>query len=154
MTDSEYDGLTLLKKGAGSYEELEGPSGLETFPNKYPKRDYLVRFDCPEFTSVCPITGQPDFARITITYIPDAKCIESKSLKMYLFAFRNKGMFHEEITNKILEDVVVACEPRWARVLGKMNPRGGISIDVTADYTKPGFKAPGIVGLEEQATTP
>jgi 7-cyano-7-deazaguanine reductase len=85
---------------------------------------------------VCPITGQPDFARIEIAYVPDQKCIESKSLKFYLFSFRNTGMFHEEITNRILDDVVSACAPRWARVRGIMNPRGGIAIDVTAEYNE------------------
>ena len=100
-------------------------------------RDYTIEFDCPEFTSVCPITRQPDFAKIKIAYIPDQLCIESKSLKLYLAAFRNVGMFHEEITNRILEDLVAACEPRWMRVIGTMNARGGISIRVTATHAAP-----------------
>ena len=121
------------------------PAALETavldrVPNPHSDALYLARFICPEFTSLCPITGQPDFARISITYIPDLNCLESKSLKLYLFSFRNSGMFHEEITNRILDDLVAACKPRWARVRGVMNARGGISIEVIAEYSKPGFK--------------
>jgi 7-cyano-7-deazaguanine reductase len=140
MTQDVFENLTLLKKGGSQYAENPDQAQLESFPNKYASRDYTIEFDCPEFTSLCPITGQPDFARIRITYIPDLKCLESKSLKLYLFAFRNSGMFHEEITNRILDDVVAACEPRWARVQGVMNARGGISIEVIAEYSKPGFK--------------
>ncbi len=140
MTKDAFEDLTLLKKGSTQYPDSPDRAQLENFSNKYASRDYTIEFDCPEFTSLCPITGQPDFARIRITYIPDLKCIESKSLKLYLFAFRNSGMFHEEITNRILDDVVAACEPRWARVQGVMNARGGISIEVIAEYSKPGFK--------------
>ena len=114
--------------------------GWNPFPYKYRSRDYVIRFDCPEFTSLCPVTGQPDFAKIEIAYIPDAKCLESKSLKFIRGLFRNTGMFHEEITNRILDDVVAACEPRWARVRGKIDPRGGIAIDITAEYTRPGYE--------------
>jgi len=135
-------GITLLKRSTTVYPDTPEKAVLETFPNKYTARDYVVEFHCPEFTSVCPITGQPDFARITITYAPDRKCLESKSLKLYLFSFRNTGMFHEEITNRILDDLVKACEPKWARVLGRMNPRGGISIDVIAEHTRPGYEPP------------
>jgi 7-cyano-7-deazaguanine reductase len=142
VSADNYDDLTLLKRSGGPRPEAPERAKLESFPNKYPNRDYTVVFDCPEFTSLCPITGQPDFARITITYIPDLRCLESKSLKIYLFSFRNAGMFHEEITNRILDDLVAACQPRWARVRGVMNARGGISIDVSADYTKPGFHRP------------
>lgn len=140
MTQDVFENLTVLKKGSTHYLEIPDHAQLENFPNKYASRDYTIEFDCPEFTSLCPITGQPDFAKIRITYIPDLKCLESKSLKLYLFAFRNSGMFHEEITNRILDDVVAACEPRWARVQGVMNARGGISIEVIAEYSKPGFK--------------
>lgn len=140
MSRDDFDDLTLLRKGQTSYEGSPDSAKLESFPNRYPQRDYLIELDCPEFTSLCPVTGQPDFAKITITYVPDHKCLESKSLKLYLFSFRNAGMFHEEITNRILEDVVAACEPRWVRVRGIMNPRGGISIDVAAEYSKPGFQ--------------
>lgn len=143
MSADNYDELTLLKRSGGPRPETPEQARLESFPNRYPSRDYTVVFDCPEFTSLCPITGQPDFARITITYIPHLKCLESKSLKLYLFSFRNTGMFHEEITNRILDDLVAACQPRWARVRGIMNPRGGISIDVTAEYTMPGYQSSG-----------
>lgn len=142
MQKNDLDNLTLLSRHAVSYPDSPEKARLESFPNKYPNRDYLVEFNCPEFTSVCPMTGQPDFAKIIITYIPDLKCLESKSLKIYLFAFRNVGMFHEEITNRILDDLVAACQPRWARVRGLMNPRGGISIDVSAEYCRPGFERP------------
>jgi 7-cyano-7-deazaguanine reductase len=140
MTQNDFDNLTVLKMRSTLYPESPDKAKLENFPNKYASRDYTIVFDCPEFTSLCPITGQPDFARISITYIPDMKCIESKSLKLYLFSFRNTGMFHEEITNRILDDLVASCEPRWARVRGVMNARGGISIEVTAEYSKSGFK--------------
>jgi 7-cyano-7-deazaguanine reductase len=140
MLEKDLDGLTLLGKGKTIYPDSPDEARLETFPNRYASRDYTVEFDCPEFTSLCPVTGQPDFARINITYLPDEKCLESKSLKLYLFSFRTIGMFHEEITNRILDDLVAACAPRWARVRGTMNPRGGISIIVTAEYVKPGFE--------------
>lgn len=142
MSAEGFEDLTLLRRSQTSYAESPDRAKLESFPNRYPNRDYLIEFDCPEFTSLCPVTGQPDFARIIITYIPDIRCLESKSLKLYLFSFRNNGMFHEEITNRILEDMVSACQPRWARVRGTMNPRGGISIDVVAEYSKPGFQRP------------
>lgn len=134
--------LTILGRGETLYPKSPEEARLESFPNKYADRDYLIRFNCPEFTSVCPVTGQPDFAGILIAYIPDEKCLESKSLKLYLGSFRNVGMFHEEITNKILEDIRTACQPRWIRVRGLMNARGGISIDVTAEYTRPGYLVP------------
>ncbi len=141
MEPADLD-LTILKSSQQQYPTSPDETRLETFPNRYPRRDYVIKFNCPEFTSVCPITGQPDFARIIITYIPESKCIESKSLKLYLFSYRNTGMFHEEITNRILDDVVAACSPRWARVLGKMSPRGGIGIDVIAEHTAQGFSRP------------
>jgi 7-cyano-7-deazaguanine reductase len=140
MAQDDLENLTLLKQSCTQYPDSPDKAKLENFPNQYASRDYTIEFDCPEFTSLCPITGQPDFAKISITYIPDGKCIESKSLKLYLFSFRNSGMFHEEITNRILDDLVAACEPRWARVRGVMNARGGISIEVIAEYSKPGFK--------------
>jgi 7-cyano-7-deazaguanine reductase len=138
IMNDEYSDLTLLKRSATVFPAGPENAKLETFPNRYDVRDYLVEFDCPEFTSMCPITGQPDFAKIKISYVPDKRCIESKSLKLYLFSFRNTGMFHEEITNRILDDVVVACKPKWALVRGTMNPRGGITIDVRAEYFMPG----------------
>ncbi|MGB6065238.1 MAG: preQ(1) synthase [Desulfomonilaceae bacterium] len=140
MSQDAFENLTVLKKSSTEYPDTPDKAKLETFPNVYSARNYTIAFDCPEFTSLCPITGQPDFAKISIAYIPDLKCIESKSLKLYLFSFRNTGMFHEEITNRILDDLVAACGPRWVRVRGAMNARGGISIEVTAEYSKPGFE--------------
>jgi 7-cyano-7-deazaguanine reductase len=117
------------------YDE-PGPEILDTFLNKYPNRDYQVEFIFPEFTSLCPKTGQPDFAVIQIRYIPDELCIETKSLKLYFFAFRNFGGFMESITNKILEDLVNVCKPKWMEVIGKFNPRGGVTLNATAEYTR------------------
>ncbi len=110
---------------------------LQTFPNPEPGRDYVIHHVCPEFTSLCPITGQPDFATIYITYVPDQKCIELKSLKLYLWSYRNEGAFFEEVTNQILDDLVRACEPRWMKVVGRFNVRGGIRSTVVAEYRKP-----------------
>ena len=103
-------------------------------------RDYFVKFNCPEFTSLCPITGQPDFATIYISYIPDIKMVESKSLKLYLFSFRNHGDFHEDCMNIIMNDLIALMEPRYIEVWGKFTPRGGISIDPYCNYGKPGHK--------------
>ena len=107
---------------------------LETFKNSHPQRDYWIEFDCPEFTSMCPITGQPDFGHISIQYVADELCLESKSLKLYLFSFRNHGAFHEEVVNRVLDDIVKAIQPREAIVLGEFNPRGGIAINVEASH--------------------
>ena len=113
-------------------------SMLESFDNKHPDRDYWVKFNCPEFTSLCPITGQPDFASIYISYIPNRKMLESKSLKLYLFSFRNHGAFHEDCVNVILNDLVELMQPRYIEVAGKFLPRGGISIDPWCNYGQPG----------------
>jgi 7-cyano-7-deazaguanine reductase len=129
-----YQDLTLLKRSDQSYPESPDHAKLETFDNRYSNRDYWITFDCPEFTSLCPITSQPDFGRITIRYIPDKLCIESKSLKLYFFSFRNFGTFHEEVVNRILDDIVAACQPRKAIVNGDFLPRGGISIKVEAKH--------------------
>lgn len=107
---------------------------LETFPNQFPGRDYHIRLEFPEFTSLCPKTGQPDFANIYIDYVPNELCVESKSLKLYMFAWRNEGSFMETITNRILNDFVAACNPRWCEVRGEFNPRGGLKIDVVAEH--------------------
>lgn len=116
------------------------PDVLETFENKHPGHDYWVRFNCPEFTSLCPITGQPDFAEIRISYIPDCRMVESKSLKLYLFSFRNHGGFHEDCVNVILKDLVRLMEPRYIEVTGLFTPRGGISIYPYVNYGRPGTK--------------
>jgi 7-cyano-7-deazaguanine reductase len=107
---------------------------LETFPNPAPERDYEIAFDCPEFTCLCPLTGQPDFARFRITYVPDASCIELKSLKLYLWSYRDEGAFHEKVTNQILDDLAAACRPRRMRVEGDWFVRGGITTRITAEY--------------------
>lgn len=109
---------------------------LETFPNKYPQRAYTVTINCPEFTSVCPKTGLPDFGTITIEYIPDKFCIELKSLKYYLLEFRNEGIFYESVTNKILDDLVKVSKPKKITVTGNFTARGGISTSVKASYSK------------------
>lgn len=109
---------------------------LELFDNPRPSRDYIITIDCPEFTSVCPKTGQPDFGTIKVEYIPDEKCIELKSLKFYMQSFRNKGIFYECLTNDILDDLAGACKPRWMRITSKFSPRGGITTDVVVETRK------------------
>lgn len=116
------------------------PEVLESFENKHPGNDYWVQFNCPEFTSLCPITGQPDFAEIKILYIPDKRMVESKSLKLYLFSFRNHGDFHEDCVNTIMKDLVKLMEPKYIEVIGMFTPRGGISIYPYANYGQPGTK--------------
>ncbi len=110
---------------------------IETFPNPKPERDYEIEISCPEFTSVCPKTGLPDFGEIRICYVPDARCIELKALKYYLLEFRSKGIFYEQVTNQILDDLVAVCQPRRMKVVGDFTPRGGIKTVVTATYEKP-----------------
>ncbi|MBR2440926.1 MAG: NADPH-dependent 7-cyano-7-deazaguanine reductase QueF [Lentisphaeria bacterium] len=136
MTDADYSGLTLLKKNHKDYPDSPEKAKIETFRNAFPKRDYIITFDCPEFTSLCPITGQPDFGHITINYIAKEKCIESKALKLYLFSYRNHNTFHEVAVNTILDDLVAACDPKWMQVIGDFMPRGGIAIHVTAEHGK------------------
>jgi 7-cyano-7-deazaguanine reductase len=107
---------------------------LETFPNQYPDRDYEIEITCPEFTAVCPKTGQPDFGTLVITYVADKECLELKALKLYLQGYRNRGIFYENSTNAILDDLVAACRPRWMTLEGRFTPRGGISSRITARY--------------------
>lgn len=107
---------------------------LETFDNPKPERDYEIHFDCPEFTCLCPLTGQPDFGHIAIVYVPDRLCVELKSLKLYLWSFRDEGAFHEAVTNQILDDLVAATSPRRIEVTASFNVRGGIRTDVVASY--------------------
>ena len=135
----EQDGLKLLGKKT-EYKSDYSPEVLETFQNKHPENDYWVQFNCPEFTSLCPITGQPDFAEIKIMYIPDQKMVESKSLKLYLFSFRNHGDFHEDCVNIIMKDLIRLMDPKYIEVTGLFLPRGGISIYPYANYGKPGTK--------------
>ncbi len=126
---SDIDNLTILGR-----KNAKPARKLETFPSRHPKRDYEVVLKTKEFTCLCPMTGQPDFARITIRYIPDRRIVESKSLKLYLWSFRNEGAFHEHVTNTILDDLVAALKPRWCRVSAKFAVRGGIAITVDAEY--------------------
>jgi len=116
------------------------PEILETFDNEHPDNDYFVKFNAPEFTSLCPVTGQPDFATIYISYIPDKKLVESKSLKLYLFSFRNNGAFHEDCVNIIMKDLIKLLQPKYIEVLGKFMPRGGLSIDPFSNYGRPETK--------------
>jgi 7-cyano-7-deazaguanine reductase len=113
---------------------------LQTFPNPTPNRDYRVHMELPEFTCLCPMTGQPDFAILELDYVPDLRCVELKSLKLYLWAYRDRGAFHEAVTNKILDDVVRATSPRYARLAARFNVRGGIFTTVVAEHRKRGWK--------------
>ncbi|GFH42174.1 NADPH-dependent 7-cyano-7-deazaguanine reductase [Lactococcus hodotermopsidis] len=126
--------LTQLGSKGTEYPTDYAPSVLETFDNQHPDNDYFVKFNCPEFTSLCPITAQPDFATIYISYVPNLKMVESKSLKLYLFSFRNHGDFHEDCMNKIMKDLVALMQPKYLEVWGKFTPRGGISIDPYVNY--------------------
>lgn len=122
------------------YSQNYDPDVLETFENQHQENDYWVRFNCPEFTTLCPITGQPDFAEIRISYLPDKRMVESKSLKLYLFSFRNHGDFHEDCVNIIMKDLVKLMAPKYIEVIGLFTPRGGISIYPYANYGEPGTK--------------
>lgn len=122
------------------YPTQYAPEVLEAFDNKHPDVDYFVKFNCPEFTSLCPVTSQPDFATIYISYIPDKKLVESKSLKLYLFSYRNKGEFHENCVNTIMKDLIALMDPKYIEVWGKFMPRGGLSIDPYCNYGKKGTK--------------
>ncbi len=132
--ESELQGVTLLGDTHTHYPDQYSPGVLETFVNKHPDREYVVTFTCPEFTSLCPKTGQPDFATILISYIPRERMVESKSLKLYLFSFRNHGDFHEDCVNIIMKDLVKLMDPRYLEVIGLFTPRGGISIYPFANY--------------------
>ncbi|MBR2250695.1 MAG: NADPH-dependent 7-cyano-7-deazaguanine reductase QueF [Prevotella sp.] len=133
-TAEELEGVTLLGNKKTSYPTDYAPQLLETFANKHPENEYLVTFHCPEFTSLCPLTGQPDFAKIIISYIPGERMVESKSLKLYLFSFRNHGDFHEDCVNIIMKDLVRLMSPRYLEVTGQFSPRGGIAIHPFANY--------------------
>ena len=128
------EGLTLLNRNHKEYPSSPENAKLEFFENAYPERNYVIEFDCPEFTSLCPVTGQPDFGHIKVRYIADKRCVESKSLKLYLYSFRNANIFHEEAVNSLLDAIVRTCAPRRAEVIGRFRPRGGIAINVKATY--------------------
>lgn len=127
MKRSPYEGLQ------NRVRPMKTP-GINTWKNQYPDRDYTITIDIPEFTCICPKTGLPDFANITIKYIPDTLCLELKSLKMYTIFYRNVGIFNEHVVNKILEDCVNSCKPRWMAIVGEFNARGGIKTTVNAEY--------------------
>lgn len=133
-TPQQLEGVTLLGASATCYPTDYDPTVLETFDNKHPDNEYLVTFTCPEFTSLCPKTGQPDFAKIIINYIPRQRMVESKSLKLYLFSFRNHGDFHEDCVNIIMKDLTTLMDPRYIEVKGIFTPRGGIAIFPFANY--------------------
>lgn len=128
-TEKELEGISLLGNQNVKYPDDYNPGLLETFLNKHAERDYLVSLDCPEFTTLCPKTGQPDFGHLRINYIPNQRMVESKSLKLYLFSFRNHGDFHEDCVNIILNDLWKLMQPRYIEVQGRFMPRGGISIN-------------------------
>ena len=141
-TDKDLQGITKLGAGAQhtAYPTDYAPEVLETFANKHPDNDYFVKFNCQEFTSLCPVTGQPDFATIYISYVPDKLLVESKSLKLYLFSFRNHGDFHEDCVNIIMKDLCRLLEPKYIEVWGKFLPRGGLSIDPYCNFGQPGTR--------------
>ncbi len=137
--ERKEEGLKAL--GAKTVYRMDyAPEVLEAFENRHQENDYWVRFNCPEFTSLCPITGQPDFAEIRISYIPDKRMVESKSLKLYILSFRNHGDFHEDCVNTIMKDLIKLMDPRYIEVTGFFTPRGGISIHPYANYGRPGTK--------------
>ncbi|MBQ2069255.1 MAG: NADPH-dependent 7-cyano-7-deazaguanine reductase QueF [Bacteroidales bacterium] len=137
--ERKTEGLKAL--GAKTVYTVDyAPQLLECFENQHPGNDYWVRFNCPEFTTLCPVTGQPDFAEIRISYIPDKKMVESKSLKLYLTSFRNHGDFHEDVVNIIMKDLIKLMDPKYIEVTGFFTPRGGISIYPYANYGRPGTR--------------
>ena len=139
-TNEETQDITLLGQKNVKYDFNYRPDILETFVNKHPDHDYWVKFNCPEFTTLCPITGQPDFGTIYISYIPNENMVESKSLKLYLFSFRNNGDFHEDVVNIIMKDLIKLMNPKYIEVWGKFLPRGGISIDPYTNYGRKNTK--------------
>ncbi|MCO7125572.1 preQ(1) synthase [Sporolactobacillus shoreicorticis] len=140
MSDRKNEGLTLLENKGATYTFDYNPRLLEAFQNQHPERDYFVKFNFPEFTSLCPITHQPDFATLHISYVPAQRMVESKSLKLYLFSFRNHGDFHEDCVNNIADDLIRLMDPKYLEIWGKFLPRGGISIDPYVNYGKKGTR--------------
>lgn len=140
-TEKELEGVTLLGNQGTAYPTDYAPEMLETFDNKHPEHEYVVKLDCPEFTTLCPKTGQPDFGHLYISYIPRRKMVESKSLKLYLFSFRNHGDFHEDCVNIIMKDLRRLMDPRYIEVCGRFMPRGGISIHPFANWGDPDHEA-------------
>ena len=138
--ESTLTDLTLLGNQKTKYPDTYNPGILEAVDNLHTERDYFVKFNCPEFTSLCPLTGQPDFATMYISFVPDQKLVESKALKLYLFSFRNHGDFHEDCVNIIMNDLIKLIDPRYIEIWGKFTPRGGLSIDPYCNYGKPDTK--------------
>ncbi|MCI6084938.1 MAG: preQ(1) synthase [Selenomonas sp.] len=138
--ERDTENITLLGQKNVHYHYDYCPEILETFENRHKDNDYWVKFNCPEFTALCPITGQPDYATIYISYVPDERMVESKSLKLYLVSFRSHGDFHEDVVNVIMKDLIKLMDPKYIEVWGKFLPRGGISIDPWANYGRPGTK--------------
>ena len=149
-TRKKNSGLSLLGHPA-KFPEEPAATILEAFPNRNAGRDYLITFECMEFTSMCPVTGQPDFAHLRIEYVADKLCIETKSLKFYLASFRNTRSFNEAIVNRILDDLVSACRPRYVLVHGEFSPRGGISVTVDAEHPNRPKQRPPAAGLGKSA---
>ncbi|SBW03029.1 NADPH-dependent 7-cyano-7-deazaguanine reductase [uncultured delta proteobacterium] len=145
----ETAGLTKLGAPTSYRFDNPGPDLLEAFPNRYPDRDYVITFEHPEFTSLCPMTGQPDFATITVQYAPGTKCVESKSFKLYMCAFRNHGSFMESVTNKIADDLIAVLSPRRMTVIGQFNVRGGTDITVRVEHMDPALDKAAVQALRE-----
>jgi 7-cyano-7-deazaguanine reductase len=134
----KFPGLTLLGRSEASFPKSPEHARLETFPNPRPGREYWIRLECPDFTSLCPVTGQPDFAQITLEYVPGATCLETKALKLYFASFRNEPAFNEHVINRIADDLSRACQPRKMKLEGKFAPRGGLSLTVLVELPDPG----------------
>src|SRR5258706_14335938 len=128
------EALTLLGNSQAAFPKSPQQTTVEAFPNPNPQRDYSIRIDCPDFTSLCPVTHQPDFAEIVVEYIPDARCLETKSLKLYLASYRNAQAFNEAVINRILDDLISACHPRRMRIEGRFAARGGLALTVIAEH--------------------
>lgn len=135
--NKKYAALTLLGNSQAAFPKSPQQATLEAFPNPNAQRDFSIRIDCPDFTSLCPVTGQPDFAEIFVEYIPDARCLETKSLKLYLASYRNVHAFNEAVINRILDDLVGACQPRHMRIEGRFAARGGLALTVVAEHPQP-----------------
>ena len=133
----KYAALTLLGNTQAAFPKTPQQRTLEAFPNPKPQRDYSIRLDCPDFTSLCPVTGQPDFAQIIVEYVPGDRCLETKSLKLYLASYRNVHAFNEAVINRILDDLVQACHPRRMRLEGRFVARGGLALTVIAEHPRP-----------------
>jgi len=137
-TKEDMGDVSLLGSAGTKYPQTYAPEILESFPNKHPENDYWVKFNAPEFTSLCPMTGQPDFATVYLSYVPGPRLVESKSLKLYFYSFRNHGDFHEDCANIIMKDLISLLDPKYIEVWCKFTPRGGLSIDPYCNYGKPG----------------